>query len=676
MNRRTNQSMHVFSKWGSTLIHWRSQGLANVFFGLPCVLLLSSYVGLDLATLVKLFVFFMSVSISVWGTFWFFYGRLKTQKIRKLLLKELSDEKLTEAEVIKLLTFLVNYPRKTALEVFAYSFIAYLTSVLMLRAGVIPEIMPIIGVVTATGLAIGVVVAPIEAIFNYALLTDYSYRLEEHFIAKYGKIIKEKLAIQKISLFTKMLVLAIVTAVSVQIVLLTVVLGRVAIMHPNELVHAIKHLTFFIIFASGYGFVISKIFTHNISYPLRQLTDWSGEIPQGKLDKRINTVTDDELNDVIINLEKMVDELQYEKSLISIEKDQLAIILANIEDGVIALDQNFKTVVINKAASNITQWTDQEVVGQHISQFLTFMTKTGREMSLIDELKSIEGDQTKYFTHENRVQLVIKNLQRKYVNLILVRIEHKDIADVAYLLMFHDISSEHELERMKLDFVAMSAHELRTPLTSIRGYLELLKRDTSPKLNPDEQQILSRIEIATIQLTGLMENILSVSKIESGTYVLNTEAVDWLKLIQERIEEFQSEAQNRNLTLTLLPPDHDIPLVEVDLLRITEVLNNLITNALHYTRAGSVAITVEHNSANNLVVTHITDTGQGIPPDALPHMFEKFFRVSGMLEQGSKGTGLGLYIAKSIVTMHKGEIWVDSTVNEGSTFSFSLPVSV
>jgi len=241
------------------------------------------------------------------------------------------------------------------------------------------------------------------------------------------------------------------------------------------------------------------------------------------------------------------------------------------------------------------------------------------------------------------------------------------------VIVMRDVTEKRQLELMKLDFVSMAAHELRTPITAIRGYLDALKQEAWNKLTDDEQRFIQRADIASIQLATLMENLLSVSRIERGTYNLSLQAVDWIQLLTQRIDEFQNRVKERNIELRWQPPQTPMPKVSADPLRIIEVINNLISNAINYTSEGFIEVSIEYNSKDELIITHIQDTGQGIPKESFNHMFEKFFRVSGVLEQGSKGTGLGLYISKQIITLHHGTIWVDSKVGRGSKFSFSLP---
>ncbi len=145
-------------------------------------------------------------------------------------------------------------------------------------------------------------------------------------------------------------------------------------------------------------------------------------------------------------------------------------------------------------------------------------------------------------------------------------------------------------------------------------------------------------------------------------------------MIKGVVNTFSDTAKEKNLDLLFISSNQNIPSIKVDKARISEVLSNLISNAIKYTEPwGQIKIWSEISQTD--LITHVKDSGHGITPEAIPQLFNKFFRVSGTLEKGSQGTGLGLYIAKSLVQMHHGKIWVQSEINKGSTFSFSLPLS-
>lgn len=238
----------------------------------------------------------------------------------------------------------------------------------------------------------------------------------------------------------------------------------------------------------------------------------------------------------------------------------------------------------------------------------------------------------------------------------------------------HDIIRDSNLEKMKVEFVSMAAHELRTPLTSIRGYLAVFMEENKDKFDNTQKMFLHRINIAVQQLMGLTENLLNASRIERGVFSISTETVDWASNVAEVVDEFSDQARDKKIELVFTKPQNQSYFVKADKIRINEVLSNLLSNALSYTKKGG-KISVEIEQKDQEVITSVKDTGVGIPKSALPHLFTKFFRANGSATQGIKGTGLGLYISKAIVERHGGRIWVESEAGKGSTFSFSLPVA-
>lgn len=228
---------------------------------------------------------------------------------------------------------------------------------------------------------------------------------------------------------------------------------------------------------------------------------------------------------------------------------------------------------------------------------------------------------------------------------------------------------------VKLEFVSMVAHELRNPLTALKGYTYIMSRDYKNTFDAKQNTIMQRINISIQRLVALVENLLNITRLQKGTLTVNTESLDWIQNIDEIITEIIDQAREKKLALQFIKPQDTGYKVLVDKLRINEVLMNLLANAINYTPSGGkIAVWVEKQG--NEVITHIADNGPGIPKEVLPNLFTKFFRVIGNGgQQQPKGTGLGLYISKTIVEMHKGRIWVESEVGKGAKFSFSVPLT-
>jgi len=243
---------------------------------------------------------------------------------------------------------------------------------------------------------------------------------------------------------------------------------------------------------------------------------------------------------------------------------------------------------------------------------------------------------------------------------------------IAALVTFQDLTKSHQLEEMKIDFVALAAHELRTPLTEIKGYLDILKTEAKG-LTKAQKQFLGQAIVSAGQLGDLMHNLLNVSRIEHGEISYQPEIIDYRELLIDATDALQDRATQQNRLLTLTVPKQPLP-IQADPSALREVIDNLVANAITHTRASSGAITITVTVHRTNIETAVTDNGTGIPSHAIPHLFTKFYRVDE-LKSTTRGTGLGLYICKSIMDAHGGSIAVESVPGEGSTFTFVLPRS-
>lgn len=412
--------------------------------------------------------------------------------------------------------------------------------------------------------------------------------------------------------------------------------------------------------------------------PIKKVAQGAQLLELGGLNNVLTVNTRDEIEDLAHSFNKMAysllksqEALKFDRDTIAAEKEKSQLVLYGITDAVIAVDLNRKIIIFNKAAQDLTGLKEDEVLGKYISEVIQVYEKD----DYIHEFTycPINGDIGEGIVF-SRQHLKINTAKKDtYVNLVTGRIKEGSKINLGCILTLHDISKERELEEMKLDFVSMAAHELRTPLTSIKGYLYVFIQKYKDKMDKEQQVFVTRMNIATQRLVALVENLLDVARIERGALTIHPEEIDWLKNVKEILNEIKDQAFDKKIQIKLFEPKEKLPLINVDRFRINEVLTNLLTNAITYTPSdGEIVVSIEKKDGS--IITHIKDTGQGIPKEALPHLFTKFFRVSGKLEQGSKGTGLGLYITKSIVNMHGGKIWVDSALGVGSTFSFSIPI--
>ena len=232
-----------------------------------------------------------------------------------------------------------------------------------------------------------------------------------------------------------------------------------------------------------------------------------------------------------------------------------------------------------------------------------------------------------------------------------------------------------ELDRLKSDFVSNVSHELRTPLTAIKGAVDLVLREVTGPLTEKQIHYLTRVRSNTQHLAGLINDLLDLSKIESGKIEVKSSRISLAGLVHEVVETLRPVAAEKQIALEATISAPSI-LVWADREKITQVMMNLIGNAIKFTPAhGKVTISASRNGTKNVRVS-VTDTGPGIAPDEKRKIFDKFYQIAQAGEVKPKGTGLGLAICKALVELHGGTIWVESEPSGGSVFYFTLPATV
>jgi len=228
-----------------------------------------------------------------------------------------------------------------------------------------------------------------------------------------------------------------------------------------------------------------------------------------------------------------------------------------------------------------------------------------------------------------------------------------------------------ELDRMKDAFLSMVTHELRTPLTVISGVAEMLETGIYGQLTPEQSEPLRQIAAQAARLRTLVNDLLDLSKMEAGMMRLRRELLDPRALVEAAVEQLAAFAAQSGVRLKN-QAGRDLPEVNCDGQRIEQALANLISNAIKFSSAGGV-VTISAEAEGGQVRFRVADDGAGIPPEALPRVFDKFFQAQSGTETGRKGTGLGLAIVKHIVESHGGEAGVESEAGKGSRFYFTLP---
>ena len=329
------------------------------------------------------------------------------------------------------------------------------------------------------------------------------------------------------------------------------------------------------------------------------------------------------------------------------ERSKLDAIIANIQDGVIVLDDRKFILLANHAIHDIFNFHDREIVGRPLADAIKNADLTA--------LLARAGDSPLKYHEINFDDGRVFNAQ------------YTPIPKVGGAITMQDISYLKELDRLKSDFIHTVSHDLRSPLTSVLGYTELIER-TGP-LNANQLEFLHRLQGSIQHITTLINDLLDLGRLEAG-FDTRREVVQLSGVLHYSLDMFDGQLKKKNITLvTDVAPD--LHPLRANPIRIRQMLDNLIGNAIKYTPDGG-RVTINMFMQDQQVVLKVEDTGYGIPPEEQSRVFEKFYRATNAIED-IEGSGLGLAIVKSIVDSHQGRVWVESVVGKGSAFIVLLP---
>ena len=375
--------------------------------------------------------------------------------------------------------------------------------------------------------------------------------------------------------------------------------------------------------------------------------------------------TEDALKQYHSNLEALV---KQRTEQLAEEKELLLVTLSSMTDGVIAVDVEKRIILFNKVAENLTGWSCEEVQGNVVDEILRFIdekTKKAVESSIDKVLSSGKAE-----TGTDRDALVARDGSQRPICATAAPLCKNGRTLIGSVCVFRDVSREREIDRMKTDFVSCVSHELRTPLTAIKAYAATILRDPNMP-EQTKREFLAVIDEESNLLKNLIEGLLEISRIDSGTVEIVREPVDIAAVVDQVLSALQHLADNKNIQLKTDIGD-EIGWLQADKGKIQSMVMNLVNNAIKFTpEDGQVSISARRQGQE--LVISVSDTGMGIPKEALSRIFDRFYRVHRPGKQ-IPGTGLGLAIVKEIVNMYNGRIEVESEPGNGTTFRVFLPM--
>ncbi|MCB7069933.1 cell wall metabolism sensor histidine kinase WalK [Caldibacillus sp. 210928-DFI.2.22] len=401
--------------------------------------------------------------------------------------------------------------------------------------------------------------------------------------------------------------------------------------------------------------IVAVIIAQTITRPITDMKKQAQAMARGNYSRKVKVYGHDEIGQLAITFNNLSKKLQDEQAKTDSEKRKLSSILKFMTDGVISTDRKGRIILINEAAEQMLNVTRETVISENIIDVLELGDKYSLK-DLTQEQNSVILDLS-----TNAVPLIVR------VNFSIIQKETGIMNGL--IVVLHDITEQEKIERERREFVANVSHELRTPLTTMRSYLEALTegawmdKDIAP-------QFLKVTQNETERMIRLVNDLLVLSKMDSKDYQLRKEWINFPKFLDHIIDRFEM-AKEKNVHFSRDYLNEPI-LVEIDQDKITQVLDNIISNALKYSPSGGT-ITVKLVVFHDSLEVKISDQGVGIPKQNLHRIFDRFYRVDKARARHIGGTGLGLAIAKEMVEAHNGHIWATSIEGKGTTIHFTLP---
>ncbi len=418
------------------------------------------------------------------------------------------------------------------------------------------------------------------------------------------------------------------------------------------------------VLAMIFSIVIIIQFTKRIIHPAEKLTATVGKIGLGQLDLKIDVSTTDEFGLLSREFNKMTERLRRYEALnidtILLEKQKSETIVSSLTDAIIVCDAKGVIQHINEGAETLFGIRRDAMVGKFATQIVTepVITEIFREQ---EKSNFINQPFIEFNSNGRRIYF------RPRISPIFSRYEERE----GTVFIFQDVTQFKELDKMKSDFMATVSHEFRTPVTSITMGVDILRQGLLGPLTPSQEELLVSFKQDCGRLTKLVRDLLQLSKLESGRIKRSQERVDLLKLLNSSVNQVKLQFKEHGIALNADLPEK-FPFVFGEEQQLSWIVLNLLNNALQYTLAGGTVDITAKDLGEHISVT-VKDTGKGIPPEYIDKIFDKFVQVKHPNDATPGSVGLGLSIAKDIVELYGGKIWVESQIGKGSTFTFELP---
>lgn len=413
------------------------------------------------------------------------------------------------------------------------------------------------------------------------------------------------------------------------------------------------------------------IFARSISSAITKLEHGTKTLAAGDLDFRVDIRSKDEFGSLADSFNTMASQLHTSYQTLASEKIKDEAILGSIGDGIIATDQDGIIILVNQQGEEILGWKEKEILGKALIETLTIEDEQGniippekRPMRIV----RTTGKKVTTSTKNTPYYYKRRDGSRFPVAITVTPIIlHKKM--IGAIEVFRDITFEKELDKAKDEFITLASHELRTPLSIIKGLIAMILKEDYGKVSDTLKAPLTNIKVSTDRETELINNLLNVSRLQTGKIVYEMGNIALGPIVEDVIHSLEPLAKQKRIVLTTMPFEH---IVYADSNWVRHILNNLLTNAIKFTHKGTVSLSYSQSKDHIWVI--ISDTGIGIKKEDQTRLFKKFQQISSPDIGKPAGSGLGLYISREIARKMGGDIWIKhSKLNSGSTFIFSIP---
>ncbi|GEM_PF-2875663 len=369
---------------------------------------------------------------------------------------------------------------------------------------------------------------------------------------------------------------------------------------------------------------------------------------------------------------------------LALERDRMKAVISSMSEGMVVVNKHLKVTFINPVAQKLLAGTEVSVTGHPIEKLVTFYHGEQALTAPLHPLaQTLERHEVIVTDLQDDLYFQTKTKKRFPVIISTAPLERE--AGSGAVMVFRDITDEKRIDEAKSEFVSLASHQLRTPLATIKWYAQMLQLKHTQNLNAKQKDYLNEIMQANHRMIGLVNSLLNVSRVELGTFAINPETFKIVPLVKSILSEQERSIAKKHLNVNgKYHPG--LPTIQSDPNLIRIILQNLLSNAIKYTPdKGTISLEIldikeKHKLARNTVTRNtilikISDTGYGIPAEQQPKLYAKLFRADNVKELDTEGTGLGLYLVKSILDHIGGSIWFESTENKGTTFYVAIPLT-